>query len=45
MGYGWTGLSRVCVMMMMLAQARRDRGDGRDLVYGIGSKMDDKTIG
>lgn len=29
----------VCViMMMMLAQARRNRGDGRDLVYGIGSK-------
>lgn len=29
----------LCVMiMMMLAQARRNRGDGRDLVYGIGSK-------
>lgn len=39
-GWDMDGLAcPVCVMMMMmLAQARRNRGDGRDLVYGIGSK-------
>lgn len=38
-GWDMDGLAcLVCVMMMMLAQARRNRGDGRDLVYGIGSK-------
>lgn len=38
-GWDMDGLAcLVCVIMMMLAQARRNRGDGRDLVYGMGSK-------
>lgn len=37
-GWDMDGLACLLCVMMMLAQARRNRGDGRDLVYGIGSK-------